>query len=129
MGGSLSVLTYDVNPGAKDRLFATAAFEVPPVAVDLDGDGRVEVVAIASEGAGALGLGSGTRKSWLATLTYRDGRFTRGTLGPELETPLQGLYPDRNGMYVVATRSPSALTRQKGESLLLFLPFPPPKVD
>jgi hypothetical protein len=129
MGGSLSVLTYDVNPGAKDRLFATAAFEVPPVAVDLDGDGRVEVVAIASEGSGALGLGSGIRKSWLATLNYRDGRFARGTLGPELETPLQGLYPDRNGMYVVATRSPSSLTRQKGESLLLFLPFPPPRVD
>jgi hypothetical protein len=128
MGGSLSVLTYDVNPGAKDRLFATAAFEVPPVAVDLDGDGRVEVVAIAFEGSG-LGIGSGVRKSWLATLTYRDGRFVRGTLGPELETPLQGLYPDRNGMYVVATRSPSALTRQKGESLLLFLPFSPPRVD
>lgn len=129
MGGSLSVLTYDVNPGAKDRLFATAAFEVPPVAVDLDGDGRVEVVAIASEGAGALGLGSGIRKSWLATLDYRDGRFVRGTLGPELETPLQGLYPDRDGVYVVATRSPSALTRQNGESLLLFLPFSPPRVD
>lgn len=129
MGGSLSVLTYDVNPGAKDRLFATAAFEVPPVAVDLDGDDRVEVVAIASEGSGALGLGSGIRKSWLATLDYRDGRFVRGTLGPELETPLQGLYPDRNGMYVVATRSPSSLTRQNGESLLLFLPFSPPRVD
>jgi len=129
MGGSLSVLTYDVNPGAKDRLFTTAAFEVPPVAVDLDGDGRVEVVAIASEGSGALGVGSGIRKSWLATLTYRDGRFVRGTLGPELETPLQGLYPDRDGVYVVATRSPSALTRQKGESLLLFLPFSPPRMD
>jgi len=128
MGGSLSVLTYDVNPGAKDRLFANAAFEVPPVAVDLDGDGRVEVVAIAFEGSG-LGIGSGVRKSWLATLDYRDGRFVRGTLGPELETPLQGLYPDRNGMYVVATRSPSSLTRQKGESLLLFLPFSPPRVD
>jgi hypothetical protein len=129
MGGSLSVLTYDLNPGSKDRLHATAAFEVPPVAVDLDGDGRVEVVAIASEGTGVLGLGSGIRKSWLATLVYRDGRFIRGTLGPELETPLQGLYPDRNGMYVVGTRSPSSLTRQKGESLLLFLPFSPPRVD
>jgi len=124
MGGSLSVLTYDLNPRAKDRLFTTAAFEVPPVAVDLDGDGRVEVVAIASEASGALGIG-GIRKSWLATLEYRDGRFVRGTLGPELETPLQGLYPDRNGVYIVSTHSPPSVTGQKRESLLLFLPFSP----
>lgn len=129
MGGSLSVLTYDLNPRAKDRLFTTAAFEVPPVAVDLDGDGRVEVVAIASEGSGALGLGSGIRKSWLATLAYRDGRFVRGALGPELETPLQGLYSGREGVFVVATHPPSSLTRQKRESLLLFLPLPPPPRD
>lgn len=127
MGGSLSVLTYDLNPRAKDRLTTTVAFEVPPVAVDLDGDGRLELVAIASEGTGALGLG--IRKSWLATLDYRDGRFVRGTLGPELETPLQGLYLDRNGVYVVATHPPSALTRQKRKSLLLFLPFSPPRRD
>ncbi len=128
MGGSLSVLTYELNPGAKDTLFTTKAFEVPPVAVDLDGDGRVEVVAIASEESGALGIG-GIRKSWLATLEYHDGRFVRGTLGPELETPLQGLYPDRNGVYVVSTQSPPSVTGQKRESLLLFLPFSPPRRD
>jgi hypothetical protein len=124
MGGSLSVLTYDVNPGAKDRLFTTAAFEVPPVAVDLDGDDRVELVAIASEGSGALGLGSGIRKSWLATLDYRDGRFVRGTLGPALETPLQGLYASRNGIFVVATGAPSQWGKQSRPSQLLFLPLP-----
>jgi hypothetical protein len=123
MGGSLSVLTYDLNPGAKDRLFTTAAFDVPPVAVDLDGDGRVEVVAISSEGSGALGLGSGIRKSWLSTLDYRDGRFVRGTLGPELELPLQGLYPGRDGIYVVATH-PSSWGKSKGASQLLFFPLP-----
>jgi hypothetical protein len=122
MGGSLSVLTYDVNPGAKDRLFTTAAFEVPPVAVDLDGDGRVELVAIASEGSGPLG--SGIRKSWLATLAYRDGRFVRGTLGPELETPLQGLYSSRSGIFVVATGAPSQWGKQTRPSQLLFLPLP-----
>ncbi|MGZ9137992.1 MAG: hypothetical protein ACXW4K_11120 [Candidatus Deferrimicrobiaceae bacterium] len=127
MGGSQSVLTYDVNPGAKDRLFTTAAFEVPPVAVDLGGDGRMQVVAIASEGSGTLGIGSGVRKSWLSTLDYRDGRFVRGSLGPELETPLQGLYADREGVYVVATQPSSYLARQKKSSLLLFLPLPPPR--
>jgi hypothetical protein len=124
MGGSLSVLTYDLNPEAKDRLFTTAAFEVPPVAVDLDGDGRVEVVVISSEGSGVLGIGSGIRKSWLATLDYRDGRFVRGTLGPELELPLQGLYPGRDGIYVVATHPSSSWGKSKGASQLLFFPLP-----
>ena len=48
-------------------------FEVPSVAVDLDGDGRMEVVAIVSGGSGPSGIGSGVRKSWLATLEYREG--------------------------------------------------------
>jgi hypothetical protein len=122
MGGSLSVLTYDLNPGAADRLFTTVAFEVPPVAVDLDGDGRMEVVAIASEGSGLSGIGSGIRKSWLVTLEYREGRFVRGSLGPELETPLQGLYANRKGVFVVATHPPS-LFKPKRVSHLFFLPL------
>jgi hypothetical protein len=123
MGGSLSALTYDLNPGAKDRLFSTATFEVPPVAVDLDGDGRVEVVVISSEGPGVLGIGAGIRKSWLAILDYRDGRFVRGTLGPELEIPLQGLYPGRDGIFVVATHPSSSWGKSKGASELLFFPL------
>jgi hypothetical protein len=83
----------------------------------------VEVVAISSEGSGALGLGSGIRKSWLSTLDYRDGRFVRGTLGPELELPLQGLYTGRDGIYVVATH-PSSWGKSKGASQLLFFPLP-----
>ena len=125
MGGSLSVLTYDVNPGAANRLVATAAFEVPPVAVDLDGDGRMEVVAIASEGSLVTGIGSGVRKSWLASLAFRGGQFVRGTLGPELETPLQGLYANRNGVFVVTTHA-SGLFKPKRASQLLFLPLNDP---
>jgi hypothetical protein len=122
MGGSLSVLTYDLNPGAADRLFTTVAFEVPPVTVDLHGDGRMEMVAIASEGSGLSGIGSGVRKSWLSTLGYREGRFVRGSLGPELETPLQGLYASRKGVFAVATHAPS-LFKPKRASHLLFLPL------
>ncbi|MEW6719614.1 MAG: hypothetical protein AB1346_04100 [Thermodesulfobacteriota bacterium] len=122
MGGSLSVLTYDLNPGARDRQFTTAAFEVAPIIIDPKGSGRKKVVAIASEGPGVSGLGSGVRKSWLATLEYRGGRFIRGTIGRELETPLQGLHASRDGVFVVATE-PSSLWGKKKESRLLFLPF------
>ena len=122
MGGSLSVLTYDVNPGAADRLFTTATFEVPPTVVDLDGDGRLEVVAAAFEGSPVSGIGPDVRKSWLATLDYREGRFVRGTLGPELETPIQGLHASRKGIFVVTSESPSMLQPRKS-SRLLFLPL------
>jgi len=122
MGGSLSELTYDLNPGAADRIFTTVAFEVPPVAVDLDGDGRMEMVAIASEGSGLAGIGSGVRKSRLVTLRYREGRFVRDPLGPELETPLQGLHAGREGVFVVATHASSSFQPKKA-SHLLFLPW------
>lgn len=122
IGGSLSVLTYDINPGAADRLFTTATFEIPPAAIDLDGDGRLELVAVAFEGSPVSGIGTEVRKSWLATLDYREGRFVRGSLGPELETPLPGLYAADRGIFVVATESPSML-RPKKNSHLLFLPL------
>jgi hypothetical protein len=120
MGGSLSELTYDLNPGAADRIFTTVAFEVPPVAVDRDGNGRMEVVAIASEGSGLAGIGSGIRKSRLVTLGYREGRFVRGPLGPELETPLQGLHASREGVFVVATHASSPFKPKKASHLLLL---------
>lgn len=124
MGGSISVMTYDVNPGAAARLFTTEAFEVPPAAVDLDGDGRPEVLAVGFEGSSvSVGTGPDVRKSWLAILENRDGRFVRRTLGPELETPLQGVYATPKGVFVVATQAPS-LFKPKRESYLLFLPFP-----
>lgn len=122
MGGSLSVLTYDINPGAADRLFTTAAFEVPPAVADLDGDGRMEAVAAAFEGSSVSVGGPDVRKSWLATLNYREGRFVRGTIGPELETPLQGLFATKQGIYVVSTEPPSMLQPKKS-SRLLFLPL------
>ena len=67
------MLTYDINLGAADRVFTTVEFEVPSVAVDLGRGGRSEVVAIVSERSGLSGIGSGVRKSWLATLEYREG--------------------------------------------------------
>ena len=122
MGGSLSMLTYDINPGAADRLFTTGAFEVPPAVIDLDGDGRMEVVAAAYEGSSISVGGPDVRKSWLATLDFREGRFVRGSLGPELETPIQGLFATRQGIFVVTTESPSMLQPKKS-SRLLFLPI------
>lgn len=124
MGGSLSLVTYDTNPGAKDTLFRSVSFEVPPVAADIDGDGRLELVAVASESSSfrAPGIGPGVKKSWLAVIKYRDGMFVKGTLGEELENPLQGLTVAGDRALLVLSRTTSLLDKA-GSSHLLALPL------
>ncbi len=124
MGGSLAAMTYNINPGAVDPLFTTESFEVSPVASDLDGDGRLELVAIASEGSSfrAPGIGPGINKSWLAVVKFRDGMFVKGSLGEDLDNPIQGLAVDGNRMLFVLSRTRSILNKE-GSSYLLALPL------
>ncbi|WP_027714871.1 VCBS repeat-containing protein [Desulfuromonas sp. TF] len=124
MGGSLSSLSYPIDPDSRDPQTGFASFEVPPVAVDLDGDGQRELVAVASDRSsfGAPGVGPGVKKSWLSVLKYRDGMFVKGTIGEELDTPLQGLYVTADRVLFVATEPPSMLG-QGGASHLLSFPL------
>jgi hypothetical protein len=124
MGGSLSSLSYPIDPDSRDPQTGFASFEVPPVAVDLDGDGQRELVAVASDRSsfGAPGVGPGVKKSWLSVLKYRDGMFVKGTIGEELDTPLQGLHVTADRVLFVATEPPSMLG-QGGASHLLSFPL------
>ena len=124
LGGSLSSLSYPIDPDSRDPQTGFASFEVPPVAVDLDGDGQRELVAVASDRSsfGAPGVGPGVKKSWLSVLKYRDGMFVKGTIGEELDTPLQGLYVTADRVLFVATEPPSLLG-QGGASHLLSFPL------
>jgi hypothetical protein len=105
MGGTLSFLTYDVDPSFQEPKTTTAAFEISPVAVDLDGDGRNELLASASERSvlGSLRITSGLTKAWISIFKYDEGLFTRGTLGEELELALQGITLHQQRLLVVAT--------------------------
>ena len=107
MGGSLSFLTYDIDPTFKNVQTTSVAFEISPVATDLDGDGQPELLAVASDRSifGSLAISSGVKKSWLAIFKYKGGRFESGTLGNELDTPLQGLTVARKRVLLVATAS------------------------
>ncbi len=124
MGGSLSAMTFNRNPGAVDSLSATESFEVPPVAADLDGDGRPEVIAIAAEGSflRAPGIGPNISKTWLSVLRYSNGSFVRGRLGDDLESPIVGLTVAGKRALLVSTQSGSILSR-KGKSYLLAIPL------
>src|SRR4030067_3272386 len=77
MGGSISTLTYEVNPDAKDKMFSVLSLEGPPFRHDIDGDGVAELLVVAS-GTSALkvpGIGPGIKKSWVNVMKYQNGTF------------------------------------------------------
>jgi hypothetical protein len=124
MGGSLSRLTYDVNPGQSDALFSSVAFEVPQVIADIDGDGQPELIAVSTDISSitAPGLNLGGGESWLSVIKYQNGRFVKGNLGEKLEKPIQGLAVKQGKAMIVLSRLDSILN-QKGQSYLLALPL------
>lgn len=124
MGGTLSQMSYDLNPGYKESTISTVAFEVPPVAHDLDGDGVNELFTLASEGDfyKVPGIGPGIKKTWLAVMKHRQGMYLKGSLGDELDLPLQGLHVTDEMVYFVAT-SPTNWLGKPGKSNLLAYPL------
>ena len=122
MGGSLSFLTYAINPNFKDIQTTTVSFEISPVAGDLDGDGIPELLAVASSRDifGSLSISPGVKRSWLAIFKYKDGRFESGTLGNELENPLQGLTMGRDRILLVATAAGNLVGEGANSHLLSY---------
>ena len=123
MGGSLSFLTYDVDPTAKNVMTTSAAFEISPITIDLNGDGMTELLAVASEKSylGSFGMAPGIKKSWLAVVKFADGRYHLGTLGQELKSPIQGLAASNQKMLVVTSEG-EAFSGDAGKSYLLAYP-------
>ncbi|MEZ4601688.1 MAG: hypothetical protein R2940_18005 [Syntrophotaleaceae bacterium] len=124
MGGTLARIIYEEQPNARETNINYAAFEIPPVAADLDGDGQLELLAVASDTSllSAPGLDPGVKKSWLAVLKYRDNMFVKGTLGEELEVPLQGLTVNGKDVLFIATEK-GTIFGKDGESQLLVFPL------
>jgi hypothetical protein len=122
IGGSLSVATYDVNPGAKNVLTNTTIVEVAPVAADLDGDGVVEVVVVASESSlfTARGIVPSIKNPRLAVLKYRKGTFVRGTIGEEVGAPVQGMIVADGKLLFVTTNTGSVFGKGASTQLLAF---------
>ena len=122
MGGSVSRIMFEEQPNARETKTHFAAFEVPPIAVDLDNDGGIELLSVASESSliSAPGISANVSKSWLAVIKFRDGMFVKGTLGEELELPLQGLTLDQKRVMMVATQAGSVFGKDGGSQLLVF---------
>jgi hypothetical protein len=122
MGGSLSFLTYVVDPTAKNIMPTSASFEVSPIATDLDGDGLPEILTVASERniIGDVAAAPGIKKSWLEILKFRNERFVKGTLGEEWDTPLQGLTVDNTRVLLVTTEAGDIFGKGRKSHLLAY---------
>lgn len=121
-GGSLSVATYEVNPGAKDILTNSDAVEISPAAADIDGDGRPELVAVTSDGSfvGAPGIAPIIKNTRLAVVKYRDGMFVKGTFGEMLGDPVQGLSVAHGRLLFITTNSGSFFGKGAKSHLLAY---------
>ena len=124
MGGSISTLTYNNEPGAKDTRFSILSLEVPPFLYDIDGDGVAELLVVSADSSFVKtpGIGPGIKKSWVGVVKFRGGMFKKGRLPGELENPIQGIWADGKQVYVVVSRTTSFVSK-KGSSSLLTLPL------
>ncbi len=120
MGGSLSHLTYKMNPGEKHLRTNTVSIEISPVSADLDGNGINEMIAVASDRnlLSNTGISPGIKETWLSVLKYEDKMFEEGTIGEKMSTPIQGMTVFRDKLFLVVTESGSAFSKE-GQSRLM----------
>lgn len=120
MGGSLSRIVYATNPDQRDQLTRGETLEVDPVAADLDGDGLPELIApgSAQSAVTVASIYSGFKSTQLAVFSYRNGNFIKGTLGEELDQPVQGLAVHDGRVYLLVSQLGSFFG-DGGESRLL----------
>lgn len=111
MGGSLSVLTYKVDPTVVDYRTTSVFFEVTPIAVDLDTDGRRELLAVSSNQSSIKmpGVMSTIDRSHIKVFNYENGSFVKGTVGEPVEAAIQGLEVDGDQLLFIATDTVSPL--------------------
>ncbi len=124
MGGSLSKLTYKMNPEAKHIMTNSVSIEISPVAVDLDGNGISEMIAVASDRnlLSKTGISSGIESTWLTILKYEDKTFKEGTLGEKMGTPIQGMTVYGDKIFLVVSETGSVFSKG-GQSRLMTLPL------
>ncbi len=115
MGGSLSTLTYKVDPTLLDYRSTSVFFEVAPIAVDIDADGLRELLVVSSDQSSikAPGLITTIDKSRIAVFNYENGSFVRGTVGEPIDAAIQGLGADGRQILFVAT-DPGSFLDQGG---------------
>lgn len=124
VGGSLSSLTYDVEPDAEALVKPTPTvfFEVPPVLSDVDGDGRPELITISSDRSSLAlpGFGLGIKRSWLSKFKLEDGRLVQNKIDKELDGAIQGLAVFDKRIWILLTTPDALIFGGKGGDSQLY---------
>ncbi|HKJ64708.1 MAG TPA: hypothetical protein VJ969_04860, partial [Desulfopila sp.] len=105
MGGSLSILTYKVDPTLLDYRTTSVFFEIAPVAVDVDGDGRKELLGVSSDQSSFKipGITTTIDKSWIMVFDYEEENFVKSSLTPQVSAAIQGLGVTDHQLLLVTT--------------------------
>jgi len=123
VGGSDSVLVYDLDTSTQNLMANSVVFEIRPQVKDVDGDGQNELI-VASMERGLLnsatpGIRSGGGQSGLTVFKYKQNRFVNGTLGGRVQGHIQGLDIDSERVLMVVSKS-SSIFKHGGRSSLLY---------
>ncbi|MGB3209141.1 MAG: hypothetical protein WBB19_00405 [Desulforhopalus sp.] len=126
MGGSLSVLTYKINPTVIDYRTTSTFFEIAPIATDVDADGRRELIVVSSNQSAVRvpGIMTTIDKSRIMVFKHDNGTFIKGTMGEPVEAAIQGLDVVDGQILYVATE-PGSLLDPGGSSRLQALKITP----
>ncbi len=105
MGGSIAYVTYDINPDQQAPQSQTVSLEIPPLAADIDNDGHPEIIAVASNKSSVSipSIYSGFKNSILAVFKYEKGNFVKGTIGDDLNLPVQATGFDKKRLLFIET--------------------------
>ncbi len=124
MGGSIAYITYDINPDQQVPQNNTVSLEIAPLAADIDNDGHPEIIAVASNKSPVSipSVYSGFKNSLLAVFKYENGNFIKGTIGDDLNLPVQATGFDRKRLLFIETTL-ADLGGQGGSSSLNAIPM------
>ncbi len=124
IGGSLSFLTYDVDPSYLHSQPTTISIEISPIVTDIDGDGIKELFAIASQKSslGKLGMGPGVEKSHVSRIGYQKGRFVSQSVSEEEGLAIQGLSFNDDLLLLIGTMRTDYNTEGLTSYLLSLIP-------
>ncbi len=123
VGGSDSILIYDMNNSSQNLMSNNAVFEIRPQVRDIDGrEGNELIVAFSDKGIlGHVTSGiAASGQSILFVFKHKDGRFIQGTLGDKVSGNIQGLNVFRDRVMMVISQSDSIFKNGGNSSLVSF---------
>ena len=123
VGGSDSILTYDMKNSSQNMMSNSVVFEINPLLGNVDGKDGNELVVVSMErglmGRISPGIG-GDGLSTIFVFKQKNGGFVQGTLGGQVNGHIQGLDVTSNRVMMMVSQLSSVFKHGGKSSLLSF---------